>query len=219
MLAIRLTRNAEDLKRFFEKVDKVCDAQIWFEHKADAKVARTHVHGLVSGITVSVETVRNWLRFDALWAPSNSWDKSDWSFKTAYKSPFGRKPVDAHMITYMSKGTLSPVHRKLFDDWTAYRSAWVEPVVRQKKLTERETPVLDKQITQWEMLEQVRLMLAPVEKPTDEDIVEKIIHVHRIHQKLISRYKIRDFYDTYKAYHGHEKTSFYRDILYLCQKV
>lgn len=222
MLAIRLSRNAEELKPFFDKLDAVCEGHIWFEHRKDASISRTHCHGIVAGLTVSVETLRNWLRFETLWAPTDSWRRSDWSFKTSYKSPFGKKPVDAHAITYMSKGHLSPAHRKLFDDWTAYRSAWVQPVLRQKKIDEidKEEPVLDKQITQWEMLEQVRAILRTKSEPTDDDIIETIIHVHQIHHKMLSRYKVRDFYDSFKAYFGHDKmkSRFMADIISLCIK-
>lgn len=218
MLAIRLTRSASDLVRFYEKVDAVCSQQIWFEHKADGSVSRTHVHGIVEGLTVSVETLRNWLRFDTLWAPTDSWSRSDWSFKEQYKSPFGKKAVDVHMITYMSKGKLEPAHRKGFDEWRCHRDAWVEPVRRQKKIDAPEQPTLDKQITHWEMLDQVRRLLDKETNPTEECIIEKIIQVHRIHQKLLSRYKIRDFYDSYKAYYGQNNHQFIESIISLCKK-
>jgi len=218
MLAIRLTRNASDLSVFLAKVDTVCSHQIWFEHKADGSVSRTHVHGLIEGLSVSKETLRNWLRFDALWAPTQSWDRSDWSFKEHYKSPFGKKPVDHHMITYMSKGKLEPVHKKGFDDWRIYRDAWVEPVRRQAKITDKEVPTKDTQITQWDMLDQIRRMLDPIPEPTDEEIIEKIVQVHNIHHKLLSRYKVRDFYDSYKSYYGHDKSSYIQSIVFLCKK-
>lgn len=221
MLAIRLTRNAGDLAQFFVKIDAVCSRQIWFEHKADGSVARTHVHGLVEGLTVSKETLRNWLRFgDAVHIDQirTNWNKADWSFKEHYKSPFGKKPIDINMVTYMSKGKLEPVHKKDFDDWRIYRDAWVEPVRRQAKLTDREVPTTDKQITQWEMLDQVRRMLDHVDDPTDDQIIEKIIFVHNTHHKLLSRYKVRDFYDSYKAYYGSSKQSFTEMIKTLCYK-
>lgn len=218
MLAIRLSRSAEELKPFFVKLDSVCEGHIWFEHLKDDSISRTHCHGLVAGLTVSVETLRNWLRFDTLWAPTDSWKRSDWSFKTSYKSPFGKKPVDTHAITYMAKGHLSPAHRKTFDDWTEYRSAWVQPVLRQKKLTEKEEPVLDKQITHWEMLEQVKAMLSATKEPSDDDIIESIIRVHQIHHKMLSRYKVRDFYDSFKAYFGHDKNRYMQELISLCKR-
>lgn len=224
MLAVRLTRNADDLKAFFDKVNTVCAQSIWFEHKQDVKVTRTHVHGLIEGLEVSVETLKNWLRFDTLWAPTSTWDKSDWSFKNSYKSPFGKKSVDRNMITYMSKGNLAPHSRKGFDDWTAYRNAWVEPRMRQQTLDEKSSaaPELDKQITQWEMLEQMRILIdqkcqASERFDEDEIIVESIIQVHKIHHKLISRFKVRDYYDTIVAHRSPK--SFAQTILILCKKL
>lgn len=221
MLAVRLSRCSSDLVPFFDKVNDHCDQCIWFEHRADGRVSRTHVHGLIDGLRVSVETMKNWLRYDTLWAPTQNWERSDWSFKTQYKNPVTKvtQGPDKHMITYMSKGSLAPCHMpKGFDDWKEYRKAWVEPRKVQTTLDPKiELPEdHDSKITQWEMLTQVKARMSLHKDPTDRDLISEIIYVHKLHHKLISRYKIRDFYDSYHA--SYNKEGFIDMIFNLCNK-
>lgn len=218
MLAIRLSRGSFDLGKFLDKVETVCDQVIWFEHPRDEKVSRTHVHGLLEGCKVTVETLKNWLRFENSWAPTQTWDRSDWSFKEVYKSPATKRPVpvDKHCITYMSKGHLSPCKRKGFDDWEEYRKVWVDKPKIQKDLLDRQDP--DSKATYYDMLRQLEDKLKLYQREVDDsDIIHEIIHIHKLNGKMISRYKVRDFYDSYKA--RNQEREFVAMVLNLCHKV
>lgn len=202
---------------FIDKVETVCSQVIWFQHDKDAKVSRTHVHGLLEGCKVTVETLKNWLRFDTLWAPTQSWDRSDWSFKSAYKNPVTKRPseVDVNMITYMSKGHLKPVARKGFDNWQDYQKVWVDKPKIQKDLLDKQDP--DSKATYYDMLLQLENKLKLYQREVeDSDIIHEIIHIHKLNGKMISRYKVRDFYDSYMA--RNQEKSFTQLVLNLIHK-
>lgn len=212
MLAIRLTRPAQYLTKFFNKVDENCDQAIWFQHVASKEggVSQTHVHGLIDGLAVTVQTLKNWLIYGTERGEfPSTWTKDMWSFKTNYRNKITKQtiPCDKGMITYMSKGNLAPCHMpKGFSEWKEYRAAWVEPQYKQTKIDRR--PELghieeDGKVTHWQMIEQIEGRMR-LREYSDEALIEEIIYVHHVHKKMLSRYKIRDFFDTYQSKHAKE---------------
>lgn len=204
MLAIRLSRPYAELVSVIDTIWDHCGQLIVYEHQADANVSRTHVHMLVDALQVSTETVKNWLRQDS----TTEWTKSDWSFKKQYRHRSGKIVLcDADMITYMSKGKLNPCRLpKGFPDWKEKMELWVEPVKYQTTLDQKKEPSARNTITQWDMFEEVDRYLKydadgnfTKRHILMQDVVDAILHVHLKHHKLISRYKVRDFYDTYVA--------------------
>lgn len=200
--------------QFFDKLKDQCESTIWFQHDQDHKVSRTHVHGLVINCKVSTDTLRNWLK-----TVSTKWERSDWSFKTEYKLNGNKRQVDKHFITYMSKGNLDPFLVHNIDDWKDYKNAWIQPIQHQQTLPEMYGNK-EKSATRWEMLQdlQKRIELYDYEV-NDRIIIEEIINVFKYNKQLLSRYKIRDFYDSYKAYNDGFKHRFIDEIYNLCNKV
>lgn len=219
-VAVRLTANKFELLDWMIKVRANADRVIFFQHDKDEKVSRTHVHGILLGLKVTVQTLKDWLTYDTKWAPTQ-WNRSNWSFKETYKNKLGDKvPVDEKMITYMAKGSLTPCFddkvTKGFPDWKAYRDLWIEPTLRQKDLLEFGEDH-DSKITQWEMLNQMKARLNVYTRdPTDEEIVQEILNVFYHNHKLVSRYKVRDFFDSIKA--ERDPRAFVQQIILLCKK-
>lgn len=218
VLAFRITETYVALTEVWDKIYEHCEKCVLVEHVKDAKVSRTHVHGLVVGLKVSVETIKNWIRMRNA---SVRWERGDWSFKTTYKHPTSKQsvPVNEAMLTYMMKGELSPCRLPkgyTMDEIRAYRAAWVAKPQIQKDLLDRE--VDNSKVTHWDMMRQVEDKLKLYQREvTDVDVIHEIIHVHKLNHKLISRYKVRDFVDTYQA--RNNERAFIEQIISLCRKV
>lgn len=214
--AIRLTRShfmIGDL--FFQKIKDICDSTIWYQHDQDHKVSRTHVHGLIMNCKVSTDTLRNWIKESS----NSKWERSDWSFKQKYKMNGIERDVDINFITYMSKGQLTPFLVHNVDDVSKYKDAWIQRPSHQQTLPEM-IGNTEKSATRWEMLQDLNRRLSLYEYEIDERvIIEEIINVFRYNRQVLSRYKIRDMYDSYRAYNDNHKHSFIQDIYNLCHKV
>jgi len=113
-LAIRLTFPYDTIADVFKPFEHV----IVYEHEADAKVKRTHVHALVE-TDVSTDTLKYRIKKIVGFVP-----KTDWSFKTEMHG----EPVHDKLITYMSKGKLEPKYQKGFTQEVVdkYKSEWIE---------------------------------------------------------------------------------------------
>lgn len=213
-LAIRLTRSASMLEEFFAKLPNVCDSSVWYEHPTDHKVNRTHCHGLIMDCKVSVETLKNWLRLI-----DNNWKRDNWSFKESYKMHGAVKPVDLKFMIYMSKGKYDPVFNHNVSDADQYKNAWIEVCKVQQDIRDFADPRrTEEQKTRWEMLQEVkrRLSLHSVELTT-RMIIETIIDVFHHNRVIVSRFKIRDFYDSYMAYEV--KGTFISEMETLCRRL
>ena len=100
MFAVRITRDFESLKPFFDKlvVSHPDSVLIAFQHDADEDVSRTHVHMALIGVNPSTDTLKRWIKNEC---GITDMSRYDWSFKQL-------ESLDRY-VTYMSKGTLDPV--------------------------------------------------------------------------------------------------------------
>lgn len=213
-LAIRLTRSASLLEDFFKKLDSICEQTIWYEHSQDHKVSRTHCHGVIIGSKVSVETLKNWLRME-----TSKWSRDSWSFKTSYKINGISRDVDLNFIIYMSKGTNDPVYNYNVTNVKQYKDAWIEKSKIQSDIRDAfDSERNNEQKTRWDMLQEIkrRLDLYSYE-PETSVIISTILDVFRHNKVIVSRYKVRDMYDSYMAYE--RKGAFITDLINMCTKV
>lgn len=86
-----------------------------------------HCHILLRGVYVDAETLKNDLRKRGLGLP-----RSEWSFKTTFKSPDGSvvemcEETVKKYITYMSKGKYEPKYLSAYtaDECSLAKAAWV----------------------------------------------------------------------------------------------
>lgn len=214
-IAFRVTFSLEELTTVWDRIEEACDRFVLVEHKADAKVSRTHVHGYVVGLRVTIPSIKNWITETVL----RKVNRSDWSFKSSYKNPITKQTcgVDEKIIVYMLKGHLWPYIHKGYtaDQIHEFQRLWVSKRQIQTDLLDQES---DGKVTFYQMVEQIETKLNLYQRDvTPRDVIKEIIHVHRLNHKMISRYKIRDFYDTLNARMNPD--SFVDQILLLCQKV
>jgi len=175
---IRLTKSYSILEPFFRELQ--CSQLIVYEHH-DAK--RVHCHALLKGSSVKTTTMK--ARLTKL---CGVWMKDDWIFTTSYKDKDEHKrPINDSLITYMSKGSLSPCFVSGFTEniISEYASKWVERVIKQtiKK------PTYDKIIEE-------TIAIAPFGVLSYDLIFANLITVLNKHKIICGRYKIRDMYDT-----------------------
>jgi len=191
--ALRITRTGEELKPFWERVAAVTVRLIAYEH-TDGE--RTHCHALVEGVTVSTDTMKNWIKA-ALQV--KTFPKQDWSFKAADQ--------DGKYITYMSKGTLDPIFTKGYDPeevrrlkgtWIDYRAALSDKRAKEKL----EFPKLRVP----ELLDEIEKRFHAQEHnaETMDRVMDVVISIARQviyveNKAIVGRHKFRDFVDTVMA--------------------
>lgn len=98
-LFVRITVDYETVKDFLQRLSGDADKLIVYQHNA----SRVHIHFYIVNSRVKPDAIKT--RFKKFMSITQ-WDKSNWSFKSA---------TDDKCITYMSKGSLSPVFNKGFD--------------------------------------------------------------------------------------------------------
>lgn len=212
-LAVRLTRSAFMLTDFFQRLPDICDSTIWYEHPQDHKVSRTHCHGVIMGCKVSVETLKNWLRHE-----TTKWDRSSWSFKNSYKVNGIVRDVDLNFAIYMSKGIHEPVFNHNVTNHRDYKNAWIEKSKVQSDIRDyHDSERQEEQKTRWEMLQEIKRRLNLFShEPDTATIISTILDVFRHNKVIISRYKVRDMYDSYMCYE--KRDSFISDLINMCTK-
>jgi len=124
--APRLSLSYDDLSGVVAAFAKVCDELIVYEHEADEKVKKTHIHLLIIRSQVKDEALRRLAqktRSDIRMSGNEFWK---WAVKEEHKSSLCSDPYS--FITYMSKGKLAPKYVKNISGSKVeeYRSKWVE---------------------------------------------------------------------------------------------
>lgn len=184
MYAIRITKSLSEFTEFFNKLDQVTDKYVFYQHDVPNNV---HLHGLLVGCKVSTDTLKNYIRKDV-----GNMKSTDWSFKAA---------DDFNFITYMSKGSLSPVAVKGFEseELTEYMSKWVTVEKKKRNLTQYKLKIENPQqakIRQNELMDMV--LQRCKEKGISHgapvlEVIRQVVYVE--HKTIVGRYKIRDYYD------------------------
>ncbi|MEO5351368.1 MAG: hypothetical protein H7836_17260 [Magnetococcus sp. YQC-3] len=202
-MAIRVSRTYDEIRGWVEWLCGDGNQVIAYQHDGDDEVERTHVHLLVCGVGITKQTMKNHLV-----ALVGRIDKTDWSFKSTYRNSTGEVPVDRHFITYMAKGSLTPMiaHRFIPAHVEAYKSEWVSPkpkVVLEDGKFVVEGGDKEKKLTKWEMLERMRTEYT--DGMSDKEVVDIIRKVLKKNHQVVGMYKILDYYDSIMMYSKPEK--------------
>lgn len=185
MLAIRITLPYDRLEQTFSQIKDVSQRVIVYQHDA----TRVHVHALIVGCTVSTDTLKNWVMREI----NGKLTRDSWSFKTAQNEEF---------ITYMSKGSLTPVFVSGYQPEVieAFRSKWVQQAPKSKSLVQYRLKIENPQeqkLRQQDMLKEIIIRYNESQNQTPSFLISLIRQVVVIEQKtLLGRYKLRDYYDT-----------------------
>lgn len=98
--AFRVTESYDNLSKFVDDLAGVSEKLAVYEHSEPDK--RTHIHGYVEGVTVSTDTLKNWIK-KAL--NVKAFPKSDWEFATKIsKGTKAGQVVDQDSLVYFHKG-------------------------------------------------------------------------------------------------------------------
>lgn len=227
MLKIRITAGYEFLhvppitikgkevhRSFIEKLRDACDVLVVYEHEPDDSVSRLHVHAYVEGLSVSTDTLKNWVKI-ALGV--TAFPKTDWSFTEAR---------DRGFITYMSNGHLTPKFVKGIsdDEIKSLKAEWVDtPKPVKGKMTQyilkQENPAQQK-LRQQELVDEIRRRVNDYKGEEYDGKYDPIRLVRIIKQVVVienktvcGRYKFRDYYDTVMA---HESPYFEQQMINFC---
>lgn len=119
--APRVAMAYQDISGVVSKWASLCQQVIVYEHEADSKVKKTHVHLLMLGSSVKEEALKRLFHKDIKGLKGGN-DLWSWSHK-------GCKDPDLQFITYMSKGRLHPKFQQNISDEVVedYRLKWSEP--------------------------------------------------------------------------------------------
>lgn len=186
MLAFRVTRPFSVMEAPIKMFSDKCSKLIIYEHTDSA---RPHIHGLMVDSQIGTDTMKNYIKKFL-----GKVEKTDWSFVT--------KDVNEKFIVYMSKGKLAPSYVKGFTDEQieAHKNAWVtRPDIRkQMKLTYvvKETPA-ERKMRQEDMINEIIKRVQDSDDKSDQFIIGTIYRVVAVENKnMLSRYKVRDYYDS-----------------------
>lgn len=207
-LAIRISRPYDDVREWCEFK---ADQKIVFQHDADEEVSRTHIHMLVIGCSIKPDTLK--YRYKRLYGDI---DKNDWAFATTYKDTDGKwysitPESSLKFITYMTKGSLSPVLSEGYDPEKVLELAqqWKDPKTTTLKTEGGKFVRVPKEIRDEKKKKTKRdLIEVMICRGKDQDIdadntsavVEMIRKVLVEHNEVLGMYKVMDFYDGYMMY-------------------
>lgn len=110
--AFRITESYSNLEQFVLQVGNHSQYLAVYEHSEPNK--RIHIHGYVEGLTVSTDTLKNWVKKTL---NVKKFPKSDWDF--AEKIAKGEKkgqPVDRDSLIYFHKNRFPIKYNKGFDE-------------------------------------------------------------------------------------------------------
>jgi len=186
--AIRITRTAKELEGLWERLDKGALRIIAYEHLDGA---RPHIHIYAEGVTVSTDTLKNWIK-RAL--SVQTFDKKDWSFKVA--------DGDLKIITYMSKGKYDPAYNKGFEleQVAKLKGTWLDYA---GLLRTSPTKLVQPKLNVPALIDEIERRYMEIDRHTEDldrimtciiDIAKKV--VYKENKAIVGRHKFRDFVDT-----------------------
>jgi len=197
--AFRITSSYESLSKFVKDVSNVCERLAVYEHHEPDK--RVHIHGYVEGLTVSTDTLKNWVKTTL---NVKSFPKSDWEF--AQKISKGEKkgqPVDRESLMYFHKGKNPILYNKGFSPELVeeqHKKSYIPKEYVGKSLKTQYKLVCENP-TQKKHRENdlVKLMIdrvKPLEIKSDENIMREVIAVLNETLTVCGDYKCVDYFDT-----------------------
>lgn len=190
---IRVSYSFEEIKEWLNGIE--AEKLIVYEHEADEEVNRIHVHFYAENLSIGVDALKD--RFKKLYKPDMK-SNALWCWKTANKDEM------SNMVTYMSKGILTPklikgeINATDIERWTLVYKAptlvdgkFVREIKEGTKLTKRE------------MLEQMRSKLSGTSGT--RDILKAIRKVLMANNEVIGQYKMMDYFDSIYMYDRKEE--------------
>lgn len=196
--AFRIHSSYESLQSFVKNVSEVSNVLAVYEHP---DTNRVHIHGYVEGLTVSTDTLKNWVK-KAL--NVKSFPKSDWEF--AEKISKGDKKgqsVDRNSLIYFHKGKY-PIKfiKGLSDEFILEQhSKSYKPTEYVGKSIKTQYKLVCENPTQKKMRENDLIMLM-IDKykstgANDDDVlIECIRNVLTETKTICGLYKFVDYFDT-----------------------
>lgn len=197
-LHIRIDSTYEILKPFYEKI--ITSKGIVYEHPYNPKTGKPiHCHAWIYDVEPSTDTLKNWVK---KLIPDFA-GKDSWYFREKTSKKHGTKPWTDELITYMSKGHLSPKLVKGFTDEEVvlYTSKWqnINPVTTQDGLLVVKRDIKEtKRKTKRELIQEMLETYLP-EMETYE-IIELIRKVLIKNNEVLGMYKVMDLYDSLLCY-------------------
>jgi len=198
---VRWSRSYCDLSGAISYVEKHAEELVVVEHESDEDVNRTHVHMYVKGLTCTKETLKNQFKkaFPGV-------TKSDYIHTTIYKDTHNdnvEKPIDKGLITYMSKGSLTPCLLKgvTLEEYTQYQTKWVnyqnnkyaKGNINRYVTIKEETPAQKKK-RKWDLVNQMKKRYQANDNDWDYDnAVRIVVDVFTENELLISEYQVKDY--------------------------
>lgn len=190
---IRISRPYLDIKPWVDT--EVCASIVVYEHPSDDEVSRVHCHIWAIGIGKS-DTLKNHLK-----KVIGEVDKSDWYFTEKNKK---KEPWTDEVITYMSKGVLTPMYVKGYteEQIADYCSKWVFPqsplkCVDGKLVIEREIAEKKKK-TKREIIEEMKSFY--LDTMELDEVIKLIRKILIKNNEVIGMYKVMDYYDALIMY-------------------
>lgn len=186
---IRVRMSSEVITPSLEKIDKVCDKMIAYEHSE--KADNIHCHMMLIGVNVSTDTLKNYIRGCGM-VPPRAGNKF-WSFKSCdsdLQTP----------ITYMSKGKLTPFYIKGFtqEEVEICKDRWVDRTPETSKYQARLQYVVRESPSEAKKRKNdlLKEMIELIQYNDKEHIIRIVLQVLNDNHVIFGRYTIRDYYDT-----------------------
>lgn len=195
--AFRISESYDNLEQFVLQVGNHSQYLAVYEHSDPDK--RTHIHGYVEGLTVSTDTLKNWVK-KAL--NVKSFKRTDWEF--AEKISKGEKkgqPVDRDSLIYFHKGTFPIRYNKGFTEEfiKEQHSKSYKPVEYVGKSVKTQYKLVCENPTQKKHRENdlVQMMIDKSKNlVTDRDVMIQVIDVLNETKTVCGDYKALDYFDT-----------------------
>lgn len=209
-LAVRISKPFEEVKDWITGLK--ADRLIAYQHDADEEIQRTHVHFLILGSELKPDAMK--ARYKKLYGDI---DKTDWSFISAFK--VDGKPVaittetSTKFVTYMSKGSLVPLHNVGYDpmELLALTQAWVDPSTKSLECKNGKFVRKSKEIDEVKKKSKRNLVEIMLDRGKDQDINADDTHavlamIRKVlieHNEVIGMWKVMEYYDAWMMY-GHK---------------
>lgn len=197
--AFRVTSTYESLSKFVKDVSDVCEVLAVYEHNEPDK--RPHIHGYVEGLTVSTDTLKNWIK-KAL--NVKSFPKTDWEFaEKISKGDKKGKPVDRDSLIYFHKGKYPILYNKGFSpEFIAEQHSksyefkeYVGKSIKTQYKLVCENPT-QKKHRENDLIKMMMDKVRTLAVKNDANVMAEIISVINDTQTVCGDYKVVDYFDT-----------------------
>jgi len=209
-LAVRISRSYEEIKEWVTQLKG--QSFILYQHDADDEISRTHVHFLIIGSELKPDAMK--ARYKKLYGDI---DKTDWSFISSFKVDGKATAITVEnstkFVTYMSKGSLVPLHSNGYDPIEVLRltQLWVDPEQKQLECKHGKFIRKSKEVPEVKKKSRRNLIEVMLDRGKDEDINPDDTHavlrmIRKVlveHNEVVGMWKVMEYYDAWMMY-GHK---------------